>query len=175
MVLRTHGVQGLVRARPTGPTLAELRSGEVLELVDRDGRTRHLTLTSNTPINGGALLGFDGVETREDADVLRGGTIRVDPVRLPPPRDPDEFYVRELIGCAVRVGGREVGTVRDVINRPANDVLEVTGADGTAQLLPFTTDAVVGIDLVARRIELRGDLIDPAAPSPHSEGGGNAG
>ncbi len=163
MVQRAHGVHGLVRARPTGPTLGELTSGEPVELTDRDGRTRRLVLSSASSAGDAVLLGFEGIANREDADALRGGTIAVGAARLPEAGEAGEFYVRELVGCAVTVGGRPIGAVRDVINRPANDVLEVQGDDGQVQLLPFTHDAVVAVDVAERRIELRAGLIDATA------------
>ena len=41
---------------------------------------------------------------------------------------------------------------------PANDVLEVSGADGDL-LVPFTADAIVELDLASRRIVVRADLL----------------
>lgn len=174
VVLRSHGVQGVVRARATGPTLGELRCGEPIELSDRDGRSRRLVLASLAPAGDTVLLSFEGIATREDADALRGGTILVDASRLPQGQDPGEFYVRDLVGCTVTIGGAQVGTVGDVINRPANDVLDVVEPDGQRRLLPFTHDAVVRIDVAARHIELRDDLID-ARPGAETEGGLDAG
>ena len=98
-------------------------------------------------------------------------SISIDAARLPDAVTPDEFYVRDLLGASVVVDGRAIGTVRDVINRPANDVLDVVGAEGASVLLPFTRDAVIAIDLAARRIELRAGLIDPLA-GPDAGGGG---
>jgi 16S rRNA processing protein RimM len=176
VVLRAHGLHGLVRARATGPTLAGLRTGDPVEVTGRDGRSRRMVLASLASAGDTALLGFEGVATREDADALRGGTIAVDASRLPPADDPGEFYVRDLVGCTVVMGGAAIGTVRDVMNRPANDVLDVVDADGQIQLLPFTRDAVIGIDTSARRIELRDGLIDAATPpGTDTEGGRDAG
>jgi 16S rRNA processing protein RimM len=173
MVVRAHGVLGLVRARATGPTLAGLRSGEHVIVTDREGRAHRLALASHAAAGGTVLLGFEGVVSREDADVLRGGTISVDASRLPQMGDPGEFYVRDLVGCAVVMDGYGIGTVRDVINRPANDVLEVVDEDGGTQLLPFTRDAVIGIDMPARRIELRAGLVDRQTASGTDDGDGS--
>ena len=178
VVLRAHGVHGLVRARATGPTLAGLHTGEPVAVIGRDGRPRRLEVTSLAPAGDTVLLGFEGVATREEADALRGGTIAVEAGRLPEANVPGEFYVRDVVGCTVVLGDVAIGTVRDVINRPANDVLEVVGPGGRIQLLPFTLDAVVGIDMPARRITLRGGLIDAAGvggADAQSGGGPDAG
>ena len=66
--------------------------------------------------------------------------------------------MRDLVGCEVLLGERPAGTVAEVHAAPANDVLEVSGADGDL-LVPFTADAVVELDLAARRIVVRPDLL----------------
>jgi 16S rRNA processing protein RimM len=172
VVTRAHGLHGMVRARATGPTLARLAAGEHVTVTDRDGRIHDLALVSQAPAGADLLIGFDAVADRADADALRGGTISIDAARLPDAVTPDEFYVRDLLGASVVVDGRAIGMVRDVINRPANDVLDVVGAEGASVLLPFTRDAVIAIDLAARRIELRAGLIDPLAGSDAGGGGG---
>jgi 16S rRNA processing protein RimM len=173
VVLRAHGVNGVVRARATGPTLAVIGIGDPVRVTTRDGATRDLTLISRTATGDTYLLAFDGVGVREEAEALRGAELRVDHARLPPPDDADEYYVRDLVGCEVWAGSALLGTVRDVINRPANDVLEIVAADGIASLLPFSADAVREIDVPARRIVLRGDLLD-GAPDDRPSGGGHA-
>lgn len=170
VVLRTHGVHGLVRARATGPTLAGLQPGELVVVTDRAGRPQTLALASLAVAGDTVLVGFAGVARREDADPLRGGTISIDITRLPQVTETGEFYVKDLVGCAVVAGGQDIGTVRDVINRPANDVLEVHDADGTIRLLPFTRDAVLGIDIAARRIALRGGLVERSGPPDADHG-----
>lgn len=170
VVVRAHGIHGLVRARATGPTLASLASGERVTLTDRDGRSRSLELVSQSAAGLEQLVEFAELTSREQADALRGATITVEVSRLPQGHDADEFYVRDLVGCVVWMGETEVGAVREVINRPANDVLAVAGASGDV-LLPFTRDAVLGVDLTARRIEVRGDLIDLTDARDVSGGG----
>jgi len=167
VILRAHGVDGMVRARATGPTLAVVAIGEPVRVTTRDGISREVILTSRSAAGDTFLLAFDGVGVREEAELLRGGELRVDPDRLPPADGVDEYYVRDLIGCEVWADGRRLGTVRDVINRPANDVLEVVTDDEAASLLPFSADAVRGVDVQARRIEMRADLLEhPPDGSP---------
>lgn len=164
-ISRAHGVQGLVRARPTGPTLATLAAGDVVQVTEPSGRVRDLTIASLSAAGGYMLLGFAEITGRDDAESVQGARIAVDAARLPAASEPDEFYVRDLIGCTVWIAGTAVGAVREVINRPANDVLEVEDAEGAVLLLPFSRDAVRVIDPEARRIELREGLIDlPSEP-----------
>ena len=49
---------------------------------------------------------------------------------LAPLPDADTFFVSDLVGCELMVGGRVAGCVTAVHGAPANDVLEVSGDDG---------------------------------------------
>lgn len=159
-ILRAHGVRGAMRVRPTGATVEGLRRGEVVTLVPREGAARPATVAA---VSAGPILFLEGIEDREAADALRGARIEVPESRLPAPEAPDEFYVRDLVDCEVLLDGVPVGTVAEVHSRPANDVLEVRRDGADPLLLPFTHDAVREIDLAARRIVVRADLLGPDA------------
>lgn len=91
------------------------------------------------------LMQLEGVPTMNDADVLRGMEIVVAPedrVALP---DEDVFYVDDLVGMKVVTDeGQELGTIRQVLRYPANDVYEVGNL-----LIPAIRDVIVGVDLDA--------------------------
>ena len=157
LIGRPHGVGGSVRVRPTGPTLVSIAAGESVEVRHADGAPRRLALAGRSGTDERPVLTFAGVETREDAAALTGATIAVAPERVVPLDDPYTFYVRDLVGCQVLVGERPAGAVTRVHAAPANDVLEVEGADGPL-LVPFTADAIHDLDLEARRIVVRPDL-----------------
>ena len=153
---RPHGVRGAVRARPSGHTLAGIAPGESLEVRPAEGPPRTLVLVARAGTDEGPILTFDGVSTREDAAALTGAELAVRAGRVPPLEDPDTFLVTDLIGCAVLLGDRPLGEVREVIAGPANDVLEVAPP---AVLIPFTADAVRVLDVPGRRIVIRPDLL----------------
>ncbi len=159
-VIRAHGIHGRLRVRATGPTLGALTIGERVTLVDRDERTRECELLACDDAGVEMLVTFAEIQSREEADQLRGATLRVAVDRLPAPQAADDFYVRDLIGVHVWMGETEIGIVRDVLNRPANDVLEITPPAGEVILFPFTHDAVREIDLTAGKIQVREGLIE---------------
>jgi 16S rRNA processing protein RimM len=85
---------------------------------------------------------------RLDREVARGEGLYVPREDLPEPGE-DAFYVFELVGLRVEEeGGRELGTVTDVENLPANDALVLDGG----LLLPLVDACVREIDLERRRI-----------------------
>jgi 16S rRNA processing protein RimM len=151
-----------VRARPSGPTLAEIAVGESMEARPAGGPPRTLVLTSRAGTPEGPILTFDGIASREDAAALTGAELAVPLERVPRIDNPDTFLVRDLVGCHVLIGDRPLGEVRQVFSGPANDVLEVVSAPdpgNTPVLIPFTADAVVDLDVPGRRIVVRPDLL----------------
>ena len=154
---RPHGVRGAVRTTATGATLGGLAAGEAVEARIGTGPPRRLVLAGRAGTPERPILTFDGIATRDDAAALAGAEIRVAGDRLAPLPDADTFFVSDLVGCELMVGGRVAGRVTAVHGAPANDVLEVSGGDGVL-LVPFTADAVTEVDPAARLIVVRDDL-----------------
>jgi 16S rRNA processing protein RimM len=95
---------------------------------------------------------FEGVETRDEAERLRGPLfVPADDARG---LEEDEFWPHELEGCAVvRADGTPVGTVNTVVTGTAQDLLEVSTERGE-RLVPFVKEIVVAVDLDARVVTL---------------------
>lgn len=155
---RPHGVRGAITAHADGPTLGTLEPGDAVT-VRVGASERVLVLAARRGEAPKAIVSFEGVDTREDAAALTGGSVLVEAARLPDPGDPDTFYVRDLLGFEVRDGDRVIGAVREVLPGPANDALLVRDDAGREILLPFTRDAVVDIDTARGLVLLREGLL----------------
>lgn len=119
-------------------------------LTDEQGG-RSFTVRVTRAIPGGFAARLSGVDTREQAEALKGLRLHVPRDRLPSLPD-DEFYHADLIGLTVQdTGGASLGRVIAVQNYGAGDFLEVDGG-AAPLLLPFTRVCVPTVDLAARRI-----------------------
>ena len=119
-------------------------------LATEDGK-RSFAVKLTRPVNGGLGARLTGVDTKEQADALKGTTLWADRAALPSLPD-DEFYHADLIGLeVVDTGGVSLGRVRAVHDHGAGDILEVLGPSGVL-LVPFTRAAVPTVDLTAGRI-----------------------
>ena len=95
---------------------------------------------------------------RLDRHVERGAELAVARSTLPSLADEDEFYVFELVGLSVEEeDGRLLGRVREVLEYPGNDVLELdSGAS-----LPLVEACVQQVDLTGGRIVVAAGFADP--------------
>lgn len=139
-VAGAFGVRGEVRI--TSFTAEPLALVDYKTLVREDGSTG-LTLTSGRAAKGGIVARAKEIETREQAEALRGLKLYIPRDRLPDPEE-DEFYITDLVGLVVQtVEGEPLGRIKSVQDFGAGDLLEVAPAEGGATwYLPFTREAV---------------------------------
>ena len=110
-------------------------------LLKADGREA-LTLTALREHKGGLVVRAKEVETREQAEAMRGLKLYVPREALPEPEE-DEFYLADLIGMEARApDGAAIGRIRAVEDFGAGDILEVApSAGGPTFYVPFTREA----------------------------------
>lgn len=124
-------------------------------LWNEDG-SRRFTVKLTRGSGGGLTARLSGIETKEQADALKGLQLFADREKLPNLPD-DEFYHADLIGLeALDTSGRALGRVQAVHNHGAGDILEIQGPGGASLLIPFTLAAVPTVDLTAGRV-----IVDP--------------
>ena len=94
---------------------------------------------------------------RLDRAVERGTELAVERNALPNLAS-DEFYVFELVGLSVeQEDGRVLGRVREVLQDPANDVLELDSGVS----LPLVEACVRSVDVEGGRIVIASGFADP--------------
>jgi 16S rRNA processing protein RimM len=134
---RPHGLHGaFVVVRPSDePTRfavgAQLfAGGEPAEVVE------------SKRVGGGRLA------IRLDRRVERGTELEIPRSELPEP-GADTYYIFELVGLeVVEEDGRALGRVADVLEYPANDVLELD----SGLVLPMIENCVLNVDVTGGRI-----------------------
>jgi 16S rRNA processing protein RimM len=150
-VAGAHGIKGEVRLKLFTDSARNLREHQTL-LVG--GTPRRLIDVRD----GGkmAVARFEGVADRTAAELLRGSLVEIEREALPSLEE-GEYYHSDLIGlpCFDLDGGR-LGTVVEVENFGAGDLLEVELGGGRRSLIPFREGIA---DLVEGRILLDPDFL----------------
>ncbi|MFY0617362.1 ribosome maturation factor RimM [Shimia sp.] len=145
-----YGVHGDVRLKSfTAETFA---IQDYAPLLTEDGAFE-FDIDITRAIKNGLAARLSGIVTKEQADALKGVKLFVPRSRLPE-TDEDEYYYTDLVGLEVRdTGGTVLGTVKNVLNHGAADLLEVLPPNTSETVfLPFTMAAVPTVDIAAGRI-----------------------
>ena len=146
---RPHGLDGSFHvAAVVAAVFARLALGSEVEIADRTWRLERLAGHAGRPI-----VRLEGCVAREDAEALRGHDLYI-PRGQAPELQADEWWAEDLVGCAVRDGEREVGTVTALLELPSCDVLEVSRPGDRDLLVPLIRDAVRDVDLQAGVIDV---------------------
>lgn len=144
------GVRGEIRLTAfTEDPGALLRYGT----LRREDGSLGLTLSAGRVVKDGVIARAAEVETREEAQALRGLRLYVDRAILPEP-DEDEYYLADLIGlAAVSPEGAALGRIRAVNNFGAGDLLEIQPGDGSPSWWsPFTREAAPEVRIAAGEV-----------------------
>lgn len=158
-VASAHGLRGQLRVTVLGDGPENLLGAPWLELSFdredplRDASPRRYAVTYAAPHGARSVrLGLEGVEDRDGALALRGAFVLGDTAHLQPLAE-GEHYWFELVGCrAESEAGRTLGTVREIWETGAHDVLVIEDAAGREHLIPAREPFLREVDAAARRI-----------------------
>jgi 16S rRNA processing protein RimM len=143
---RPHGLDGSFHV--TRPNAQLLESADTVLVDDRE-----LTITRRAGTDRALILRLEDHDDRWAAESLRGKDILVARAEAPA-LGPDEWWAEDLVGCVVHDGDRAVGIVRQLVELPSCEVLEVERPGGGELLVPLVSDAVRDVDLERRTIDI---------------------
>ena len=145
-VVGAFGIQGAVKVLPLTDFDDRFKAGSSLYL----GGEAYPVEWSRTGSHG-LVVKLEGVDTRTVAELHRGTYLEVPPAEakaLPA----GAFYHHQLVGLEVYTArGNSMGTIADVLVRPANDVW-VARQGPIEQLIPATREAVLDVNLESGRV-----------------------
>lgn len=160
-ITKPQGVRGELKLRPItcdferfeGLKVAYLKRGDVFEEI-------HLTVNRVSP--EAVFFNIDGIVDRNAAERLRGELVYIDrahAVEL----DEDSTFICDLIGLHGLVSdGRDLGTLKDVLQPGGNDVYVFKGPLGEV-LVPALRSVVEKVDLEAGEIRFDGQRLNEVA------------
>lgn len=137
-----HGVKGLVKLRVHADSL-DLFSA-TLYTDEQSAKTIKLKLKN--AMKDHWLAEVEGYTDRTAAESLRGTKLYIDRDALPD-LDEDEHYHIDLIGMeCIDESGQTIGTVIDVTNFGASDLLDIKPPSGPSFYLHYTDETILKID-----------------------------
>lgn len=151
-IVTTHGLRGEVKVLPWCDGPEDLCRFATLYL-DK-GATPMQVEKARTAKNM-ALVKFQGVDSPEAAQALRGKVLYLD--RADDDLEEGQYYLQDLFGLTVADAdtGAVYGTLSDVSETGANNVYHIAFPDGRVQLIPAIPEVVVSVDLEAGKMFIR--------------------
>ncbi len=140
--LKPQGLSGALRVRPWMDDIESYR--RIREVFLKADPARRLVVeTFHTGGKGSVVWKFEGIDSPEAAEELRGSVFLADRDILPGP-DEGVYYWEDFEGReAVDESGRALGRIVDMFGRGGNDVIVVSTPEGGELLIPALRDAVL--------------------------------
>ncbi len=149
-----YGIRGWIRLHPFGDDPLAWARMPVWWVGREGGPWRETGLKGLKAHSDGVVVWLEGVSDRTAAEALKGMLVGAPREALPATGE-DEYYWADLIGLdVVTASGESLGKVAGLIETGANDVLQVTAADGRERLLPFVESVVLAVEKEAGRIRV---------------------
>ena len=153
-ILGAHGIKGEVKVKSFAAKPADI--AEYGPLTDtKHKRSFELSIVARHAAKGVLIGRIAGITDRNAAEALKGVELFVDRERLPAPKDPEEYYLADLIGLAAFDGkDAKLGEIVSVDNYGAGDLLLVVPEDGEGFVVPFAKAFVPVVDVKGGRVVL---------------------
>jgi 16S rRNA processing protein RimM len=166
IILRPHGLRGLVKVRPMTDDpqrYFDLKKARLHHKGASLGEIKIERVALSSPQS--LLVKFSGRDSIDDAEALRGAEIRI-PRAECLPTAADRFYHFDLIGLPVQTtSGRTLGAIASIMEHPGNDIWVVHDEAHNELLIPAIASVIKEVNLEQRRIVIEPlpGLLDDAA------------
>ena len=141
-VLGAQGVTGEVHVEVTSDSPGRFSTGGVLYLKGKP----HTIQRSYALSRGRVGLKLEGIDSRSEAQTLRGSHLTV-PEAMVPPLPQGKYYHFQIIAMRVYTGeGEYLGQVAEILSTGSNDVYIVSN-EGKDLLIPALEEVIVEVDV----------------------------
>jgi 16S rRNA processing protein RimM len=152
-IAAAHGIRGWIKVQPFTEYLDSLLDYRTWWIGPEPGPWREVKVGECEVHSKTLVAQLPDCPDRTAAEKLKGLLIAVPRSSLPE-RGEDEYYWSDLIGLAVvNEAGETLGTVVNLLETGANDVLCVRN-DGGEIMIPFVASAIKRVDMKNRTVHV---------------------
>jgi len=147
IIKRAVGLDGLCGVKPYGETFERLKAPVAVYIGEDERSAREAVIEKSTLRPQGWAVQLRDVADRTAAERLHGMNVYIREDQLPK-LDDGQYYHFHLKGMAVvsESTGSRIGTVRDTVNLPSMDALDVVLTNGGDVIVPYNDQAIVSVD-----------------------------
>jgi len=149
VITAVNGVKGNVKIRSFTESPDDISSFKLIY----DENKNPYKISVVTSKKDYIIAGIDGIHNRNEAEKLRNTKLFINRSELPEPSN-DEYYHADLIGLEARYkDGAIAGTIKNVVNFGAGDIIEIYDVSTEATLyIPFVKAQVPEVNINERYI-----------------------
>ena len=145
-IINTFGIKGEVKVFPLTDDIKRFDDLEIVYVKNKK-ESQLYNIESIKYHKNFVLIKFKGINTVEQAEILRNSYLEVDREQAIPLNE-GEYFIADLIGLEVYSDeGKLIGKVDDIYNTGANDIYVVKDDLGKQTLLPGIKDVIKNVDL----------------------------
>jgi len=155
IIVGVHGIHGTNKIRSFADSLSLFRPGSTILVRARDGQEKTRQINWVKPHTATALMSFNGINDRNQAETLIGSELFILKEELPDLEE-DTHYWFDLIGLQVYTTEEKyLGRIESIIETGSNDVYVVK--DNRKEVLIPALESVV-LDIDMRNCRMQVDL-----------------
>ncbi|MEI3606663.1 ribosome maturation factor RimM [Pseudogracilibacillus sp. SE30717A] len=161
-IINTHGIKGEVKVKQISDFPERFKLGSTVYLTNHDDELITLKIAGMRLHKGFLLLQFEGYESINDVEHLKGVELKIKEEQQEPLGE-NEYYYHQIIGCnVVTTEGEEIGIIESILSPGANDVWVIRGKNNQEILIPYIEPVVKDVNVEGKQviIELMEGLID---------------
>ena len=150
-IINTFGIKGFVKVNPWVNDVTRFDDLKKVYIKIRK-ELKTLEIEEVKYHKNQVLLKFKGVETVEQAEMLRNAILEIDR-KDAIPLEEGEYFIADLLESEVYTDeGEKLGILEDIFNTGSNDIYVVKNELGKSILLPRIKDVFKEIDVENKKI-----------------------
>ena len=150
-IVNTFGIKGMVKIKPFTDEINRFDRLKKIYISNKNGKKEYQIQKVKYHKNM-VLMKLEGVDTPEQADLLRQSYLLVDRADEEPLEE-GVYYIVDLLGLEVYTDDNKLlGKVDDIFNTGSNDIYVVKDEMGKQILLPGIPEVLKNVDLEKGRI-----------------------
>ena len=150
-IVNTFGIKGFVKINPWVNDVTRFDKLKKVYIILKKEQ-KELEIEEVKYHKNQVLLKFKGIDTVEQAELLRNAILEIDREDAIPLEE-GEYFIADILESEVYTDdGRKLGIVEDIFNTGSNDIYVVKNELGKSILLPRTKDVFKEIDVENKKI-----------------------
>ena len=150
-IVNTFGIKGFVKVNPWVDDVTRFEKLKTVYVKVRK-ETKNLEIEEVKYQKNQILIKFKGIDTLEQAELLRNAYIEIDR-KDAIPLEEGQYFIADLLESEVYSDeGEKLGILEDIYNTGSNDIYVVKNELGKSILLPGIKEVIKEVDIDNKKI-----------------------